>query len=271
MNKEIEEFLKQHNDFVFDSKINKIRCETTKHEIPLRLDQLKIHLNSKSYKNAIIDQYDFTKYAPNIVPSTSHERRLYCKITKKELNKVPEEIERHINGRQYKSIINERLNGKKKRINHDKDAENDGAEGEEASDDDAILNFNSDSEDEVENKQNENDDDDDENDDDDEDDEDDGEEDDEENDEEINSDDDEDEDDDSDDDDEEVEDFEGFDHEKDMIKSDNDSSSSSSSDDDSEEEEEKAAVKSKAKSIPKRSNQEQSNNNNNQKKKKQKK
>jgi hypothetical protein len=77
------------------------------------------HLNGKRYKKAKLQEkvqaYDFSKYQPNIVQSKKDPSKLFCHLTKKTLNKVPEEIEIHVNGRRYKARLREREEKRERR------------------------------------------------------------------------------------------------------------------------------------------------------------
>lgn len=45
---------------------------------------------------------DYTKYEPYIVPLKSNPKQLYCTLTETELNRIPSEVEAHVNGRRFK-------------------------------------------------------------------------------------------------------------------------------------------------------------------------
>jgi len=98
-------FLESHKDFVLCDN-GKIRCTTTGHEMPCKADALSSYVNGKKYRMAkSCYAQDFTEYEPHIVPSKKHPKRLYCKLTKKELNKIPEEVEKHVNGKKYRQAL----------------------------------------------------------------------------------------------------------------------------------------------------------------------
>lgn len=44
---------------------------------------------------------DFSKYEPLIVPHKTNPKLLYCTLTQMELNRIPQEVERHVNGKRF--------------------------------------------------------------------------------------------------------------------------------------------------------------------------
>lgn len=50
--------------------------------------------------------FDFSKYEPDIVQNKDNDKLLYCTITKQSLNKIPTEVEKHINGKHFKRYWN---------------------------------------------------------------------------------------------------------------------------------------------------------------------
>ena len=53
-------------------------------------------MNGKRYqkakKSAKVQEFDFSKYAPNIVKHRVEEGKLYCHLTKKIINMIPDEV-----------------------------------------------------------------------------------------------------------------------------------------------------------------------------------
>lgn len=70
------------------------------------------HLGGKRYKREkaklAADKFDFEQFAPDIVQSKKDPRKLFCHLTKTTLNKVPEEVKLHVNGRRFKLRKQER-------------------------------------------------------------------------------------------------------------------------------------------------------------------
>jgi len=77
----------------------RIQCVYTKHEMPANIYILKMHLSGKKFKMAKeCYSMDYTKYEPHIVPHKSNNKKLFCKVTKLEINKIPAQVENHVNG-----------------------------------------------------------------------------------------------------------------------------------------------------------------------------
>jgi hypothetical protein len=70
---------------------NKIRCKITGHEMPPRADVIAQYLGSKRFVKAK-NWYtvDYSEYLPHIIPAKDDSKRLYCRLTKKTLNRIPE-------------------------------------------------------------------------------------------------------------------------------------------------------------------------------------
>ncbi len=81
---------------------NRIKCAVTNHEIPPNVGAVLSHINGKKYKKAL-EWYnkDFSKYLPYIVAHKSDPTKLYCNVTKQELNKIPDQVEKHIAGKRF--------------------------------------------------------------------------------------------------------------------------------------------------------------------------
>ena len=69
---------------------NRIKCSFSGHEMPPQYTAVQQYLSSKQYVKAR-NWYsrDYSEYLPYIVPDKKDERKLYCKITKRSLNKIP--------------------------------------------------------------------------------------------------------------------------------------------------------------------------------------
>jgi hypothetical protein len=81
---------------------NKIKCSLSGHEMPARADIVQQYLNSKKYAKAR-EWYskDFSKYEPWIVENKVDPKKLYCTLTNLSLNKIPEEVEKHVTGKRF--------------------------------------------------------------------------------------------------------------------------------------------------------------------------
>lgn len=119
------------NDFLSlkSTEFGKKICNSiTGHELKANEANLVKYLNSKDYKKSKEQWYDdsqFKKYLPYIVEYKKNKKKLLCKVTKKRLNKIPSQIEAHVNGKQYKKklieykIIQDKKNRKKKADDED--------------------------------------------------------------------------------------------------------------------------------------------------------
>nr|XP_033817447.1 surfeit locus protein 2 [Geotrypetes seraphini] len=82
---------------------NKVRCKLTGHELPCRLTELQVYTSGKKYKRLLklVNVFDYSEFEPHIVPSTKNPHQLFCKLTLRHINKVPEHVLRHVQGRRY--------------------------------------------------------------------------------------------------------------------------------------------------------------------------
>ena len=82
---------------------NKILCHLTKHEMAPRADVVYKYLNSKKYKNKLEwNSFNYDEYKPYIVPHKSNPKKLYCTVTRQELNRIPKDVLKHVSGKKYK-------------------------------------------------------------------------------------------------------------------------------------------------------------------------
>ena len=91
-----------HEHLTFIRNGEKVRCTLTKHDVVADLEAVKKHLKSKSYKKAMWYAHDYSKYEPYIVAHKRDSKKLYCTMTKMTLNKIPDQIEKHYNGKKFK-------------------------------------------------------------------------------------------------------------------------------------------------------------------------
>ncbi|KAG5177664.1 surfeit locus protein 2-domain-containing protein [Tribonema minus] len=104
---EVQAIIDQH-DFLSLNEHGKAHCNVTNLDIPARVDALKTHLASKKFiKQRDWYSYDFSKYEPHIVANKKDPKLLFCKLTMKPLNRIPEEIETHVNGKRFKRLVAE--------------------------------------------------------------------------------------------------------------------------------------------------------------------
>lgn len=81
----------------------KLRCALTGHELPRRADAVRQFVAGKAYAHARAwYAADFGRYEPFIVPHKRDAKKLWCRLTGHELNRIPEEVEAHVAGRRYR-------------------------------------------------------------------------------------------------------------------------------------------------------------------------
>ncbi|CAH2316625.1 surfeit locus 2 [Pelobates cultripes] len=84
----------------------KVKCKLTGHELPCRLAELKVFTEGKKYKKLNSSgSYDYSVFQPHIVVSTKNPKQLFCKLTLRHMNKIPEEVQRHIEGKRYQKAL----------------------------------------------------------------------------------------------------------------------------------------------------------------------
>lgn len=85
---------------------NRIKCDITGHELPLKPDAIQSHVKGKKFKKSLEwYNYDYSEFLPYIVPHKRDPKKLFCLLTRQELNKVPEEVKKHIQGKRFERYI----------------------------------------------------------------------------------------------------------------------------------------------------------------------
>ncbi|CAN0380747.1 unnamed protein product [Pylaiella littoralis] len=99
----VMDLLKQF-DFLSIGLKGKIHCALTNRDLPLNSVAIQQHVNSKKLKKER-EWYnaDFSKYEPFIVAHKTHPKLLFCKLTHIELNRIPKQVEAHVNGKRYRN------------------------------------------------------------------------------------------------------------------------------------------------------------------------
>ncbi|NXX43155.1 SURF2 protein, partial [Tricholaema leucomelas] len=100
------QFLQQHPLLSLVEQ-GKVRCRLTGHEMPCRLSELQAYTNGKKYQRLIktAREFDYGKFEPHIVPSTKNLHQLFCKLTLRHINKFPEHVLRHVQGKRYQKAL----------------------------------------------------------------------------------------------------------------------------------------------------------------------
>ncbi|KAM3825493.1 surfeit locus protein 2 [Vipera latastei] len=104
---ELERFLQRHPSLRVLPPGKKVRCTLTGHELPCRLPDLQAFAAGKKYLrlSKAPGVLDYSEYEPHIVPSTKYPNQLFCKLTLRHLNKIPEHVLRHVQGRRYQKAL----------------------------------------------------------------------------------------------------------------------------------------------------------------------
>jgi hypothetical protein len=82
----------------------KVECELTKHQIKPKVELIEQHLRSKKLERAQKGWFKddwVEEFLPWIVPHKRDAKRLYCTLTQLAVNKIPEEVEKHVNGKRF--------------------------------------------------------------------------------------------------------------------------------------------------------------------------
>lgn len=88
-----------------ENKRVRVKCQLTQHEMMPRVDIIETHLKSKKVLKAR-DWYchDYSQYEPYIVPHRRLSKSLFCNVTGTVLNRIPSEVEKHVQGKRYKRM-----------------------------------------------------------------------------------------------------------------------------------------------------------------------
>mmetsp|Transcript_13339 Transcript_13339/g.20004 ORF Transcript_13339/g.20004 Transcript_13339/m.20004 type:complete len:150 (+) Transcript_13339:14-463(+) len=90
------------------SENNKIVCHLTNHEMPARADVVFAYIRGSKYKKSLEwYSHNYSQYLPYIVENKKNSKQLYCTITQTTLNKIPEEVNKHVNGKKFKRLKEE--------------------------------------------------------------------------------------------------------------------------------------------------------------------
>ncbi|CCI41606.1 unnamed protein product [Albugo candida] len=84
----------------------RVQCTLTKHDMVPKEAVILQHLRSKALLKAKDwYNYDFSKYRPHIIPHRRKPKCLYCNVTQTTLNRIPEQVEKHVNGKRYQRLL----------------------------------------------------------------------------------------------------------------------------------------------------------------------
>ena len=108
---EVETFIKKYSGIfeILDER-GKVLCKLSNHEIPCKILLLRDYVETKKFKRLYQKLKSPDKIFANIegkykgffVPSKKNPSRLFCTLTKKEVNKLPHELEKYISGYKFR-------------------------------------------------------------------------------------------------------------------------------------------------------------------------
>ncbi|XP_069787731.1 surfeit locus protein 2 [Narcine bancroftii] len=102
---DLASFLQQHPSLQLCAN-NRVKCSLTGHELPYRLSDLQTYTNGKRYQRLMMKEpFNYSQFEPHIVPSTKEPQQLFCKLTIRHINKIPQHILRHVNGKRYQRAL----------------------------------------------------------------------------------------------------------------------------------------------------------------------
>ena len=88
----VEELLAKHS-FLRLNDHGKVHCSITKHDVPANVAAIGAHLASAKFvKASQWYRIDYSKYEPWIIAHKRDPRKLFCRLTGKALNRIPEEV-----------------------------------------------------------------------------------------------------------------------------------------------------------------------------------
>ena len=100
----LADLLEKHSDDIeLRSSDNRIVCKYSGYEMVARADIVSAYLyGAKFRKNRDWYSFDYSTFLPWIVEDKNSDKRLYCKLTKNVLNKIPEKVRQHVNGKKFR-------------------------------------------------------------------------------------------------------------------------------------------------------------------------
>ncbi|GAB5580364.1 surfeit locus protein 2 [Prionailurus iriomotensis] len=114
---EVLAFLREHPSLRLEPGAAKVKCALTGHELPCRLPELQVYTCGKKYRRLVSASpaFDYAEFEPHIVPSTKNPHQLFCRLTLRHINKVPEHVLRHTQGQRYQRALRELAGDERRR------------------------------------------------------------------------------------------------------------------------------------------------------------
>ena len=121
--------LLSENSHLLLTENNRVRCEITGHEMPAEYSTVEGYLKNSRKLKKMREWYthDYSKYLPYIVEHKKDMKKLFCRLTKMKLNRIPDEVENHWNGKKFQRLkkeYDEKISQRKrKRTSNDVDGD----------------------------------------------------------------------------------------------------------------------------------------------------
>ncbi|PIK49059.1 putative surfeit locus protein 2 [Apostichopus japonicus] len=104
----LDDLMLQFPSLSFTEDGKKIKCDLTGHEMPPKVEVLQVYVAGKKFlKLHERQKYKFSQHQPHLVnrEDKHHKNHLYCNLTHRFVNKLPEHVERHVKGRRYQTEL----------------------------------------------------------------------------------------------------------------------------------------------------------------------
>ena len=152
--KSLAELLEEHKQYISLSETGlRIKCLITAHEMPPRADAVQAYLDGAKFRKAR-EWYsqDYSHHEPFLVQDKKNPTRLFCKITRTRVNKIPADVEKHVTGKRFLRLKQNYLEREARRAEQPSDDESgeEGGDGGDVFDDDEQQSENEQEDDEEE-------------------------------------------------------------------------------------------------------------------------
>eukprot|EP01121_Diplochlamys_sp_Union-15-3_P000293 TRINITY_DN1027_c0_g1_i4.p1 TRINITY_DN1027_c0_g1~~TRINITY_DN1027_c0_g1_i4.p1 ORF type:complete len:251 (-),score=67.55 TRINITY_DN1027_c0_g1_i4:48-731(-) len=109
MDAELEKYIDDHPSEFDVLPTGRVVCKVTSHEMEPKWEIVQKHLNGSKYKNKKpffgLESNWYEKYAPYIVVDKKNINKMHCTVTGCKLNKIPYELDKHVQGKKFKRLL----------------------------------------------------------------------------------------------------------------------------------------------------------------------